>query len=57
LQQRKIKKQERIEAAEKEKEAAAAAAAAEANVGFTDGVEETDDELVDLEEDIVVTRL
>lgn len=61
LQQRKVKKQEKLEAAEKEKEAAiaaaAAAAAAEARAGLNDGVEETDDELDDLEEDIVVTRL
>ncbi|XP_036318700.1 UNC93-like protein [Rhagoletis pomonella] len=52
--QRKLKKQEKLEAAAKEKEAAAAAAAAEAN-GPTE-VEETDDELDDLEEDIVVTH-
>lgn len=61
LQQRKVKKQEKLEAAEKEKEAAiaaaAAAAAAEARAALNDGVEETDDELDDLEEDIVVTRL
>ncbi|KAH8303132.1 UNC93-like protein [Drosophila kikkawai] len=58
--QRKVKKQEKIEAAEKEKEAAAAAAAAAALAAAEsgpDGVEETDDELDDLEEDIVVTRL
>ncbi|XP_054727296.1 UNC93-like protein isoform X1 [Anastrepha obliqua] len=52
--QRKLKKQEKLEAAAKEKEAAAAAAAAEANA--TGEVEETDDELDDLEEDIVVTH-
>ncbi|XP_014096612.1 UNC93-like protein isoform X1 [Bactrocera oleae] len=52
--QRKLKKQEKLEAAAKEKEAAAAAAAAEANA--TAEVEETDDELDDLEEDIVVTH-
>lgn len=52
--QRKLKKQEKLDAAAKEKEAAAAAAAAEANA--TTEVEETDDELDDLEEDIVVTH-
>lgn len=51
--QRKVKKQEKAELAEKEKEAAAKAAI-ESNADPE--VEETDDELDDLEEDIVVTH-